>query len=44
MCLILTNQEKMCTFMKKKSNAFGFATTQEESALLHFKFHEEKQR
>jgi hypothetical protein len=27
--------------MKKKSSAFGFATTQEELALLHFKFPEE---
>lgn len=40
--LILTNQEKTCTFMKTRSNAFNFANTQKELAFLHFKFHEEK--
>ncbi len=44
MCLLLTNQEKTCKFMKTTSNAFNFAARQEELTLLHFKFHEEKQR
>jgi hypothetical protein len=44
MCLILTNQEKTCTFMKTKSGAFNFATRQKELTLLHFKFHEKKQQ